>query len=62
MKAVNILLIVVTILFGASMFYVINTGLHNIAVIAFRLGCHSTGATFEVVQQCREMAEEKTKW
>jgi uncharacterized membrane protein len=62
MKAVNIFLIVVTILFGASMFYVINTGLHNIAVTAFRLGCHSTGATFEVIEKCREMAEEKTKW
>lgn len=62
MKTVDVFLIVVSIAFGASMFYAISSGMHNIAVNAFRLGCHSTGATFEVIQQCREMAEEKVKW
>ena len=62
MKTVDVFLIAMAMLFGASMFYAINSTLHTIAVSAFRLGCHSTGATLEVVEKCKDMAEEKVKW
>lgn len=62
MKAVDIFVIVVSMMFGAALMYATTSMIHQISISAFRMGCANVGATFEVVQQCREMAEEKTKW
>lgn len=59
MKTVDVFLIVAAMSFGASVFYAIGSSLHNINVSAFRIGCANAGATLEVVEQCRALAEQK---
>lgn len=59
MKTTDIIPVIVFVLFVSSMAYIGITSLHNAAVSAFRLGCHSSGATIEVVEQCRALAESK---
>ena len=59
MKTVDFFLIAVAIMFGASMFYAIHSGLQSIAVSAYRIGCASAGATLEVVEQCKDQARVK---
>lgn len=59
MKAVDFFLIAMAMLFGASMFYAIHSGLQNIAYSAYRIGCASTGASLEVVEQCKSQVRSK---
>jgi hypothetical protein len=59
MKAIDIIPTAAFVLFVLSMAYIGITSLHHAAISAFRLGCHSSGATIEVVEQCRALAESK---
>lgn len=56
MKVVDFFLIVVAVLFGASLFYALSSMLNSVAVSAYRLGCASVEAPMEVIEKCKAQA------
>lgn len=39
--------------------YIIIDGIHSIRVNSFKIGCMSSGAPIEAIEQCKNLAEEK---
>jgi hypothetical protein len=39
--------------------YIINDGIHSIRVNSFKIGCMSSGASVEAIEQCKTLSEEK---
>ena len=60
MKAVDLFLICSFILFMFVMSHVISTGLHDIRVSSFRIGCMSVDdAPYEAIRNCQTLVELK---
>ena len=60
MKAVDVFLICVFTALMSVAVYVIDTGLHDIRVSSFRIGCMSVDdAPYEAIRNCQSLAELK---